>query len=199
MSRGSLAPEQVDVLLRPIRSNRVHTANGQSHVPAYDVIAHLTRVFGFEGWDKEVRSIELVGEQAREYTKDGKTKVGHSVTYRCLMRLTIYDRHGQVVKVIEDGATGSAQNQPSYGDAHDLAYKNAISYAIKRCAKDLGDQFGLSLYNKGQESARKVMLQAQSVGDLQRQIEERYDNADSWVWDHAEIVPVLYIMRPRPR
>jgi hypothetical protein len=31
--------------------------------------------------------------------------------------------------------------------------KNSMSYAIKRCAKDLGDQFGLSLYDKGSTRA----------------------------------------------
>jgi hypothetical protein len=69
------------------------------------------------------------------------------------MRLKIYtfNENGwrETEKVIEDGATGSAQNLP-YGDAHDFALKNALSYALKRCAKSLGDQFGLSLYNMGQ-------------------------------------------------
>src|SRR5206468_12576286 len=46
--------------------------------------------------------------------------------------------------------TGTSPNLPDYGDAHDFAAKNAVSYALKRCATDLGDQFGLSLYNKGQ-------------------------------------------------
>ena len=170
--RGTLAPEQVEVLLRPIRSNRVLTAQGQSHIPAYDVVAHLSRLFGFEGWDKEVLSIELVGERSHQSTKDGKPRTGWWVTYRCLMRLTIFDRHGRVVKVIEDGATGSSENQPSYGDAHDLAYKNAISYAIKRCAKDLGDQFGLSLYNRGSQKALVGKVLETSADDVESHIEE---------------------------
>lgn len=171
--RGTLNAEQVDVLLRPIRPNRVFVANGQAHVPAYDVIAHLTRMFGFEGWDKEIRSIELVGEQAHTETRDnGTERTGYWVTYRCLMRLTIYDAHGRVVKVVEDGATGSAQNLPSYGDAHDFAYKNAISFAIKRCAKDLGDQFGLSLYNKGSKKALLGKLVLSGAEDVDSHVEE---------------------------
>lgn len=168
MERGRLSTAQVDVLLRPIRSNRVLSAQNQSHVPAYDVVAHLTRLFGFEGWDKEIVSIELVGEQAR--TEGDRT--GWWVTYRCHMRLTIYDQNGQVVKVIEDGATGSSNNQPSYGDAHDLAYKNAISYAIKRCAKDLGDQFGLSLYNRGSQRALVGKIVGHEAEDVESHIEE---------------------------
>lgn len=144
----TLTAEQVGALLRPVKPHRVMQAQGQSHLPAYDVVAHLNRMFGFGGWDKEIKAIDLVEER-----NDVPGKNGWYVTYRCLMRLTIKDEHGQVVAVREDGACGSAQNQPSLGDAHDLAYKNAISYAVKRCAKDWGDQFGLSLYNKGSVGA----------------------------------------------
>lgn len=151
--RGALTPAQVERLLRPIKPRRVLQAQGQSHIPAYDVVAHLNRMFGFGGWDKEIKSIELVEERENSYVKDGKEKTGWYVSYRCLMRLTIFDPAGHVVCVREDGACGSASNLPSFGDAHDFAYKNAISYALKRCAKDLGDQFGLSLYNKGSMGA----------------------------------------------
>ena len=145
-----LTKQQVDTLLRPIRPQRVLKAQGQSHVAAFDVIAHLTRIFGFEGWDKEILSLDLVHERIVEQ-EDGKVRCW--ATYRCTMRLTIRDPEGRIIKFIEDAATGSAQNMPSVGDAHDFAVKNAVSYALKRCAKDLGDQFGLSLYNKGQTDA----------------------------------------------
>ena len=144
--RGELSRRQVEALLRPIRPERVYEAQGQSHVAAFDVVAHLTRVFGFEGWDKELLDVTLVSERIVD---KGNDKVRCWVTYRCLMRLTIRDPLGRVVKVVEEAATGSAQNMPTIGDAHDFALKNAVSYAIKRCAKDLGDQFGLSLYNRG--------------------------------------------------
>ena len=81
-------------------------------------------------------------------SKDGSRDVW-TVCYRCDMRLTIRDPEGKLVKVIDDVGTGEAINQPSRGDAHDLAAKSAVSSALKRCAKDLGDQFGLGLYNDG--------------------------------------------------
>ena len=143
----SFSPRQRAFLMRPISPKRVLHKDGQSHLPAYDVIAHLTRVFGFEGWDKEIISLDLVSA-TRGHPTD-TSKKGWYITYRCLMRLTVRDPQGRTMKVVEEGATGSCQNLPSEGDAHDFAMKNAISYAIKRCAKDLGDQFGLSLYNKG--------------------------------------------------
>lgn len=150
--RGVLTDEQVNVLLHPIKPSRVAELRGMSYVEAYDVIAHLTRIFGFGGWDKEiVHGPELIfeTESANKWT----------CAYRCTMRLTVwgvaptsqgrYLGNPNVVTVKEDSAVGSANNQPSRADAHDLAMKSSISDALKRCAKDLGDQFGLSLYDKG--------------------------------------------------
>lgn len=139
---------QVAQLMRPINPRRVLKAQGQSHVPAYDVIAHLTRIFGVGGWSFEVVSLDLIHERSTP-PKSDKDQGRWWVTYRCVGRLTIRNLAGDEIARYEDAATGSAQNLPTPGDAHDFAVKNAVSYTIKRCAKDLGDQFGLSLYNKG--------------------------------------------------
>lgn len=150
----SLTRAQVDTLLNPIKARRVMQAQGQSHVAAFDIIAHLTRIFGFGGWSKEILDLSIVHERSTdpELAPNGQPKNQGRwwVTYSCTMRLTIFDPDGNPVAVIEDAATGSAQNMPSPADAFDFAIKNAVSYALKRCAKDLGDQFGLSLYNEGQ-------------------------------------------------
>jgi recombination DNA repair RAD52 pathway protein len=138
-----------------------------SHVQAYDVAAHLTRIFGFGNWEKHITELDLVCEDS---TKDG-AKTRWTITYKCRMTLVIKDPAGNVIWSGDDGATGSAQNQPSRGDAHDLALKNAISYALKRCAKDWGDQFGLSLYNKGDMNALVVATLAQA-DDEARDVEQ---------------------------
>lgn len=162
------APEQVQALLAPIKPHRVlRDGKGMSHVAAFDVIAHLNRLFGFGGWRKEVLSLELVREH------EGQNKKGHTawwVTYRCVLRLTVFAPDGSVAFVTDDAATGSATGLPSHADAHDFAVKNAVSYAVKRCAKDLGDQFGLSLYNKGQVTplVGKTLVGVEPVeGDVQ--------------------------------
>lgn len=150
-SRGRLSTTQVEQLLQPIKPGRVFEAQGQHHVAVWDVTAHLSRMFGFGGWEKEILELELISE--RVIYDEKKKRDGFYVTYLCRMRLRIFDPHGRLVVEIDDAATGTAQNLPSPGDAHDFAVKNAVSYALKRCAKDLGDQFGLSLYNKGQTGA----------------------------------------------
>jgi hypothetical protein len=142
-----LSRVQTDVLLKPIRADRVKKTQGNSYLEAWDVIAYLTKVFGFEGWDKEIISLDPIFETPGK-SRDGSKDVW-TVAYRCDMRLTIRDPQGERAKIIDDVGTGEAINQPSRGDAHDLAAKSAVSSALKRCAKDLGDQFGLGLYDNG--------------------------------------------------
>jgi len=144
--------KQTAQLLHPIKQTRVmKDGKGHAHVSQQDITAHLIRVFGFGSFDTDIVKVECVFEQERANDKGVATN-RWDVCYRALLRLTIRDRDGREVCHYEDGSTATAQNQ-TRGDAHDLAYKSALSLAKKRAAINLGDQFGLSLYNKGQLSA----------------------------------------------
>jgi hypothetical protein len=158
-----LTNDQRKMLLTPLKPNRVNEKQGMKYLEAFDVIAHLTRAFGFEGWSKEILTLELIFESEGK-SRDG-SKATWTVAYRCAMRLVVRDPDGLVIKETDDASTGEAINQPSRGDAHDLAMKSAVSGALKRCAKDLGDQFGLGLYDGGSTDAcvKRVVI---------------YDNAD---------------------
>ncbi|WP_306358735.1 MULTISPECIES: Rad52/Rad22 family DNA repair protein [unclassified Nocardia] len=162
---------QVEQLLRPINVNRIARDDKQkSYLPQQDVLAHLVRTFGFGHFDFELLSLEFVFEQ-QHVTKDGKEPRGRfDVCYRAVMRLTVRDPDGNPVCRYEDGSCGDASNL-TRADAHDLAMKAAISTAKKRCAIALGDQFGLSLYNKGQTDAlvRVTLVNSpnQGEGDVQ--------------------------------
>lgn len=185
----SLTAEQVRQLLRPIDPRRVMRLDNHSHLAQQDVTAHLSRIFGFAGWDKEVLELAVVFDVPVTWMKDGREKSGFDVTYRCQMRLTVKDPDGQIVAVREDGATGSAVHQPSRAGAHDLAMKAAISYALKRCAKDWGDQFGLSLYNGGQiESLVRGTLvtpagETKGQRDLQRGVPQQVADEDGGAFE----------------
>ncbi|MGW8357363.1 Rad52/Rad22 family DNA repair protein [Streptomyces wedmorensis] len=141
-----LAPEQIATLLAPINPNRVQHLRGQSHVEAWDVRRWLTRIFGFGGWSDE--TLELVCVSEREINPGRWT-----VVYRAQTRLTIKTVDGRPLSFWDDAAMGDSRNQPSLGDAHDMAMKTALSQALKRCAVNLGDAFGLSLYNDGSPNA----------------------------------------------
>lgn len=154
-TRGRFSEQQTVALLGAINPARVLQLDGNSHVSQQDIRAHLIRVFGFGGYDLEVLRTDLVFEESsmRTRKRDGKEYLGWDVCYRALVRLTVRNPEGEYVAHYEDGSTATAQGQPSRGDAHDLAYKSAISLSMKRAAIALGDQFGLSLYNKGQKTA----------------------------------------------
>lgn len=152
-----LSSEQVTQLLRPIHPSRVSVRDGLSHLEAYDVRAHLNRIFGFGRWSADL--IELVG--LYETISDDSKRV--SVGYRATMRLTICAPDGTLLATYTEAAAGSATNFPvtKRSDAADFAIKTAESQALKRCVTNLGDQFGLSLYQKG---SRDALVKATLVG-----------------------------------
>jgi hypothetical protein len=143
---ADLAVEQVKTLLAPINPSRVQNLRGQSHLEAWDVRRWLNRVFGFCGWSDETLELACV---AQVEINPGRW----TVVYRAQVRLGVKTTDGRVLSTWDDAAMGDSRNQPSLGDAHDQAMKTALSQALKRCAVNLGDQFGLSLYNDGSRAA----------------------------------------------
>ncbi|MCI3271434.1 Rad52/Rad22 family DNA repair protein [Streptomyces cylindrosporus] len=176
---GRLTDQQVSFLLQPINGNRVRNLRGMSHLEAWDVRRQLIRIFGFEGFAVETQALDLVHEHGNpNYRKKNKageeygpTYTAWTIVYRAQVRLTVKTTTGQTIATFEDAAAGDAVNQPSVGDAHDLAMKTALSQALKRCAVNLGDQFGLSLYNDGSRNA-VVMRSLAYMGEPVKESED---------------------------
>lgn len=141
----SLTDYQLKTLFAPVNPKRIGQVRGMAHMEAWDIRRQLIRVFGFGGFSTETLSLDLVAERE---TKQGE-RSRWTVVYRAQIRLTVYGPDRKVLGSWDDGAAGDSVNQPSLGDAHDMAMKTALSQALKRCATNLGDQFGLSLYNNG--------------------------------------------------
>lgn len=145
---GALTPEQYTFLTSAIAPGRIQHLSGQSHLEQWDIRRHLIRVFGFGGYDIDTLALDLVRE-IEDVPADGRGRSRWTVVYRAQIRLTVKAADGRVIAHYDDAATGGAHNQPSLSDAHDMAMKTALSQALKRTAVNLGDQFGLSLYNGG--------------------------------------------------
>jgi hypothetical protein len=139
---------QLAQLLQGVNPKRVHRLDGMSHMEAYDIRAHLNRVFGFARWSADVVSMELLYERFHE---NKRKQPAVSVGYRAGLRLTVHAPDGGVLATYTEHAAGSASSFPvsKQADAHDMAIKTSESQALKRAATNLGDQFGLSLYNNG--------------------------------------------------
>jgi hypothetical protein len=144
--------EQYDFLTSALNEKRVKHVQGQAHLEAWDVRRHLIRCFGFAGWDFIQVTCDLIADKVVPADRPGGRE-RYTVIYRYVGRLIVKAADRRPLAVYEDGAVGEAVNQPSLGDAHDLALKSAISGALKRCAVNLGDQFGLSLYRDGSVAA----------------------------------------------
>lgn len=142
-----LTKDQYDVLLKPLAAHRVaqrqQAGMKLSYLEAWDVKAHLIRIFGFGGWSADVISAELVFEDQDE---KGRWNVGYKVIMRLRLHAGEQDLFDSVTYT--EAAVGSA-TLGSRGDAHDMAIKTAESDALKRAAINLGTQFGLSLYDGG--------------------------------------------------
>jgi DNA recombination protein Rad52 len=137
--------KQHEMLLKGINPNRVSKRQGGggkslSYVEAWDIKAHLNRIFGFCNWSADVLQADLAFEEQNQ-------KNNWDVAYKVLLRLHIHGVDFQAATYTE-AAVGSA-SLPRRADAHDMAIKTAESDALKRAAINLGDQFGLSLYNNG--------------------------------------------------
>jgi recombination DNA repair RAD52 pathway protein len=150
----SLTNEQIAELLKPIDPSRVSKdGKGFSHVEAWDVRRTMNQIFGFGKWSARVDQMELIYEQMVEGAKPR-----WSVAYRARCTLEVGEGFMDGGGVYAEWAAGDATNYPSRADAHDQAIKTAESQAFKRCAVNLGDQFGLSLYRNGSTEA--------TVGDV---------------------------------
>ena len=173
---GLLTNQQIDVLMEPIKGARVASrqqgGKTLSYLEAYDVRAHLIRVFGFGGFDAEVLDYDLAF--VREYVNND-SKDMQEVAYKARVRLVIRNPFGQEVAQYTECAVGSASGGTGIGDLHDNALKTAVSDALKRCAINLGSQFGLGLYDQGSraEVVRKLVTDPrpqvqQELSDEQR-------------------------------
>lgn len=149
MTTSPLTYEQQRVLMAALNPARVsHRDQGGrrlSFVEAFDIRATLIRVFGFGGFDAEV--LEYRVEDVREVPKARGDGTNFRVTASARLRLHIPQLGATYTEVAASSQTG-----PELGEVLDFAIKSAESDALKRCATNLGTQFGLSLYDDGATS-----------------------------------------------
>ena len=174
---------QYEQLLKPLNPSRVakrqQAGRNLSYLEAWDVKAHLNRIFGFLNWSAEVLTADLAFEEKNE---KGQWNVG----YKVVLRLCIGEGFGSATYT--EAAVGSA-SLPQRGEAHDMAVKTAESDALKRAAINLGTQFGLSLYDNGNtKDVIHMTLDRQQpdtrpVSEEPAAVEETIpDNPDAGIW-----------------
>jgi recombination DNA repair RAD52 pathway protein len=141
-----LSNDQHDQLMKPLHPSRVAKRSGGggkqlSYLEAWDVRAHLIRMFDFGGWSFEVITAEIAYEDKGERNWE--------VGYKVVGRLIVHGIGANGENAVYTEAAVGGASLPSRGEAHDMAIKTAESDALKRAAMNLGTQFGLSLYDDG--------------------------------------------------
>ena len=120
-----------------------------SYIEGWHAIAEANRIFGFDGWDRVIMESTCVVEKER---KIGKAKYdGWGVTYTARVRITV--RFGSTETIREGCGSGHGIDKDC-GLAHESAFKEAETDAMKRALMTLGNKFGLALYDKTQANVR---------------------------------------------
>ncbi len=146
----SITAAQDKLLKAPIDKGRLATRKGSrgatlTYLEAWDVIATANRIFGLGEWSRSFAGNGLVKLNEREFEKDGKT--GYEVAFSCEYQVTVGDQFAA------DVGYGNGISYQSAIAAYELAVKEAVSDALKRCLRSWGEQFGNSLYDKGKTNA----------------------------------------------
>jgi recombination DNA repair RAD52 pathway protein len=150
-----LSDQQLDQLLASLKPNRVATrkqgGSTLSYLEAWDVRATLTRIFGFGGWSITESKTEVLHSGTYK-----KPQGGEGIEAACQSHVTLHIH--QLGTWFSDVGIAS-QKGVDIGEVMDFAAKTSQSDALKRCAVNLGTQFGLSLYDNGNTSdVIKVIL-----------------------------------------
>jgi DNA recombination protein Rad52 len=144
----ALEAQQIRKLRASLRSRHIKTreVDGKtlSYVEGWHVIAEANRIFGFDGWDRE-----LV-DHACVYTKQVGDRFNAAYTAR--IRVTV--RAGDT-RIIREGSGAGEASAASPGQAHELAMKAAETDATKRALMTFGNPFGLSLYGQPKANGAK--------------------------------------------
>jgi hypothetical protein len=179
---GYLSPKQVETLLKPINPARVQDLRGMAYLAQHDVRAHLNRVFGFGRWSSRVVESDFIFE---EQDANKRWKTGYRVT----VELSVYAPDGTHLATYQDCHVSGNAPQPDRADAHALALTSAVSTGLKRCAINLGDQFGLSLYEKGSRAAivKGTLMDGSELPDVKVTLSEE---------DGAVVVPGTTAIEP---
>lgn len=146
---------------------RQQSGRNLSYIEGWWAIREANRIFGFGAWDQEIVEIKCVSERERKIGRDKKD--GWGVSYVARVRITVAD--------IEREGVGAGHGiDVDLGLAHESAVKEAATDAMKRAFMTFGNQFGLALYDKDQNSVEDKPLSTESVSTEADKVNETFIN-----------------------
>lgn len=145
--RGMLTFEQIGELVKAINPAYVETKQRLTYLAQHQARAEMNRIFGYGNWDVHAEEPVLIYEEQRATGNDNKPR--WVVAYRIRITVSIRDLWGMPVAEFTGVHAEENAPQPNRGEAHALALTSVDSYALRRALINLGDRFGLGLYNGG--------------------------------------------------
>jgi len=145
-TRRPLTIRQRNGLVGDLRKERTKKLPGKgdlTYIESWDVIATLIKVFGFGGFSSELQDMQIIKIETDVPNASGGT-TKFRVTAMGTVKLTIHQ-----TGAVYTEAAATSQSGAVIGDVMDFAIKTVESDALKRAARFLGTQFGLSLYDDG--------------------------------------------------
>ena len=124
---------------------RVQRGLTLSYIEGWHAITEANRIFGFDGWDREMVAAECVWQDGR-----GETKL---CSYTARVRIRV--RAGGTI-IQRDGSGVGQGSGATLGEAHESALKEAETDATKRALTTFGNLFGLALYDRDQAGVRRT-------------------------------------------
>jgi hypothetical protein len=144
---------------RSIVQTRVQGNTTIPYLTGESVIRLLNDVFEPDGWSSDIQEpqrIPLVANQVLYYTKATIILYG-------------YDNNGRVAEVIKTdlgknlvNLTDTEDRTFVIGQNNEMSAAGAVTDGLKRCARQLGNVFGLSLYDKSSEDFKAVTKKTQT-------------------------------------
>jgi DNA recombination protein Rad52 len=125
-----------------------------SYIEGWHAISEANRIFGFDGWDREMVESNCIWSGAIQGLK--------SCSYSCRVRISV---HGGDTKVTREGTGFGHAMAGSLGEAHERALKVAETDATKRALATFGNPFGLALYDEKKVGVTGKMTKVKNGAD----------------------------------
>ena len=135
---------QIEVLNKELDSNRIKIREkgnvSLSYIEGFDVIDTANLIFGYGNWSYLISKLEQVSQEQNH-------NQNFVVCYKAVVKLIIKDENHSKSISRQDVGFGSGVAK-TLADSHENAGKEAVTDALKRTLRSLGNQFGNSLYDK---------------------------------------------------
>lgn len=135
---------QIEVLNKELDSNRIKIREkgnvSLSYIEGFDVIDTANLIFGYGNWSYLISKLEQVSQEQNH-------NQNFVVCYKAVVKLIIKDENHTKSISRQDVGFGTGVSK-TLADSHENAGKEAVTDALKRTLRSLGNQFGNSLYDK---------------------------------------------------